>query len=99
MIGPDYGVPTGYVPRVERSGFAVTVEPMIPDDSRVVPMMEPPDPIQQAVDRWIDMERKAKAWDKLQHEVKVNEQLTCASTAPEVLDWLDSLLDSPHPSA
>lgn len=25
----------------------------------------PPDPIRQAVDRWIDMERKAKAWDVL----------------------------------
>lgn len=80
----DYGVPTAYVPRpTARTEDAAQVVPMTPDDSRVAPMMEPTtsgfvkvvdkpkvDPVQKAVDDWIETQRKAKAWDTLREGIE-----------------------------
>lgn len=54
-MSDPYGVPTGVVPRPVFSGFVQVVGPAEPK----------PDPIQQAVDDYLLMERKARAWDQL----------------------------------
>lgn len=50
-----YGVPTGYVPRVQKV-----------------------DPIQQAVDDYLLMERKARAWDELRSALFPSERRVLA---------------------
>lgn len=50
--------------------------------------------VDQAVDQWVEMERKAAAWDQLRLHLEL-----VASTAisPEnLLDWLDELLPPPE---
>jgi hypothetical protein len=51
-----YGVPVGVVPRVGRATVAGEREAL--------------DPVAQAVDNYIMMERKAKAWDDLYRQIK-----------------------------
>lgn len=75
-----YGVPTAFVPRVSVSGYQRT-EPALPAD-----------PIQQAVDNWLLMERKAQAWDDLG-------RLAAASSdpvAPLVVDLMARLVKGRH---
>ena len=69
----DYGVPTGAVPRVAHPLRQLVLKPV--------------DPIQQAVDDYLLMERKARAWDILRRESSRSEQSA-----------LDLLLAKVHPA-
>jgi hypothetical protein len=69
-------VPTGVVPR-----------PFVPT-SKYAPK---PDPIAQAVDDYLLMERKARAWDALRAQLFPSES--------RVLALMDRLVHPAHPSA
>ena len=73
-----YGVPTGSVPRLNPA----TLRPFVPT-SKYAPK---PDPIAQAVDDYLLMERKARAWDALRERW---------SAVSEVVDDMDRLV---HPA-
>lgn len=68
----DYGVPTGYVPRQSLHLDEVEIKRR---QAEMVAAVEftalgpPPDPIQQAVDGYLLMERKAEAWDTLRQRL------------------------------
>jgi hypothetical protein len=64
---PGYGVPTGVVPRVEAmKGIDHFIyNPPLRRSAVAREAVLGPDPIQEAVDDYILMERKAKAWDAL----------------------------------
>ena len=74
-INPDYGVPTGVVPRVEYQPplrrSAVARAAVLHRECATMPEAErcgqckSADPIQQAIDDFFLMERKASAWDEL----------------------------------
>lgn len=72
-----YGVPTGVVPRVPA--------PQFDDETDGVVLV---DPIAQAVDDYLLMERKARAWDELR-----------AMAGGEVLAMMDALVHPAQPSA
>ena len=63
--GPDYGVPTGVVPRVE-------YQPPLRRNAKARAAVLGPDPVQRAVDNYLLMERKARAWDGLRKDFKAN---------------------------
>ena len=76
---PDYGVPTGVVPRLPNAQFVAALPEGFDEHTQlaVLPaggvVAVHPDhaprfyaaPIQQAVDNYLLMERKARAWDEL----------------------------------
>jgi hypothetical protein len=78
-IGDPYGVPTGMVPRVGQAAVRGMQYKLTPEDEVEIKRLQTgivagveftalglrPDPIQKAVDDYILMERKAKAWDVL----------------------------------
>jgi hypothetical protein len=61
MIGDPYGVPTGYVPR------DVIVSPLSQQEAAQTlrQMAAAVDPVARAVENYMLMERKARAWDAL----------------------------------
>ena len=74
-----YGVPTGSVPRLNPA----TLRPFVPT-SKYAPK---PDLIAQAVDNYLLMERKARAWEKLAVWAHMNDR--------ELFDRMDDLV---HPA-
>lgn len=78
--GDPYGVPTGVVPRT--TGYFQVIGPVTP---------KPADPISQAVDDWLLMERKARAWDKLQKLVDA-----AGPVLPVTIPGLAALLGVSH---
>ena len=75
---PDYGVPTGVVPRLPNAQFVAALPEGFDGRTRLAALcggevvVAHPDhaprfyaaPIQQAVDDYLLMERKARAWDE-----------------------------------
>jgi hypothetical protein len=61
-----YGVPTGMVPRDSFSGYLVA-SPISQHDAvkTLVSIAATIDPVTKAVDDYLLMERKARAWDEL----------------------------------
>jgi hypothetical protein len=82
--GDPYGVPTGVVPRVP-------VNVALP--KAYTPRVRP-DPIAQAVDDYLMMERKARAWDELRAVVGAEAPALSAAAWAEV-EKLDRLV---HPA-
>lgn len=75
-----FTVPTGSVPRVDRSPSGVLYA----------------DPIQQAVDDYLLMERKARAWDELRSKLEMD---PLRGGVVGVLAMMDALVHPAQPSA
>lgn len=84
-----YGVPTGVVPRVLHRECAT-----FPPSDRCSEC-RPRDPVQQAVDDWLLMERKALAWDEL---VRFSKQAnsTAEAIAGRLLDLATGQVQEPN---
>ena len=83
-----YGVPAGSVPRLNPA----TLRPFVPT-SKYAPK---PDPIAQAVDDYLLMERKARAWDEVRAHIVGSLRLRhLDADCGEILDLMDRLV---HPA-
>jgi hypothetical protein len=95
--GDPYGVPTGYVPRVDRYDEALQrgkrVSTLVDDLNRGRLRGPYADRIEQAVDNYILMERKARAWDWLRENIQSADYLK----VPELTALMDGLLTGPPP--
>ncbi len=88
-----YGVPTGYVPRVPPVTRRMTAtEARQGWEGAVTSFSAVPDPVAKAVAKAVDdyllMERKARAWDKLRAQLFPSES--------RVLALMDALVEQHH---
>lgn len=89
-----YGVPTGVVPRVSMTN---PYFPPTPGEAvQLAGGLRPgavmfADPVQQAVDDYLLMERKARAWDALRAQASKG-QLDGCSHEGEALAYMDTLM-------
>lgn len=92
--GDPYGVPTGVVPRVSMTN---PYFPPTPGEAvQLAGGLRPgavmfADPVQQAVDDYLLMERKARAWDALRAQASKG-QLDGCSHEGEALAYMDTLM-------
>ena len=93
-LADPYGVPTGVVPRVSMTN---PYFPPTPGEAvQLAGGLRPgavmfADPVQQAVDDYLLMERKARAWDALRAQASKG-QLDGCSHEGEALAYLDTLM-------
>lgn len=96
-----YGVPTGYVPRESFSGY-VRTEPVaaaLDNHSTVLVDMRTgrwAPAVDKAVDDYLLMERKARAWDELRAEVL---RWARGHDRELVLELMDKIVHPAQPSA
>jgi hypothetical protein len=91
-----YGVPTGAVPRVYFWGYLREDHGMKIKGNPLPPLQ--PDPVAQAVDDYLLMERKARAWDELRAVVGAEAPALSAAAWAEV-EKLDALVHPAQQSA